>query len=97
MFSTFLDFRDWRFGLGYLILSYFVVVRLLRYRRRDSVQRLFPDRTSCKHMTVEDAFSIQVALAELEFPTIYSCSVFFALFKVGHPTYELAGSPALML
>ena len=34
-------------------------------------------------MTIKDAHSIQLALAELEFPRIFSISVFFAIFKVG--------------
>jgi hypothetical protein len=32
-------------------------------------------------MTLEDAHTIQLSLAELEFPTVFSVSVFFALFK----------------
>jgi hypothetical protein len=32
-------------------------------------------------MTLQDAHSMQLALAELEFPTVFSVSVFFALFK----------------
>lgn len=32
-------------------------------------------------MTLQDAHSIQLSLAELEFPTVFSVSVFFALFK----------------
>lgn len=32
-------------------------------------------------MTLQDAHSMQLALAELEFPSVFSISVFFALFK----------------
>jgi hypothetical protein len=32
-------------------------------------------------MTLKDAHAIQLSLAELEFPTVFSISVFFALFK----------------
>jgi hypothetical protein len=32
-------------------------------------------------MTLQDAHAVQLALAELEFPTVFSVSVFFALFK----------------
>ncbi|KAK3615931.1 hypothetical protein LTR56_026296 [Elasticomyces elasticus] len=32
-------------------------------------------------MTLEEAWTIQSRLAELEFPTVFSSSIFFALFK----------------
>ncbi|CAA9957301.1 hypothetical protein PTMSG1_00909 [Pyrenophora teres f. maculata] len=41
----------------------------------------YPDRPSWARITLQDAHSIQLALAELEFPTVFSISVFFALFK----------------
>ena len=33
-------------------------------------------------MTTDDAYAIQLYLAELEFPKVFSTAVFFALFKV---------------
>ncbi len=68
-------------------IFYLLVVRSLRYRRRDALQKQYsyPDRKSFARMTVEDAHSIQLSLAELEFPTTFSISVFFALFKVSKP------------
>ncbi|KAF2489011.1 hypothetical protein BU16DRAFT_600647 [Lophium mytilinum] len=69
--------------------GYLLLVRTLRYRRRDSVAARFryPDRESWARMTLSDAHAIQLSLAELEFPQVFCISVFFALFKTyGIPT-----------
>lgn len=68
-----------------LFAGYLIIVRFSRYRRRDSVARQYGyfGRQSFASMTLEDAHAIQLALAELEFPRVFSASVFFALFKVG--------------
>lgn len=65
------------------MIGYSVLVRFLRYRRRDQVPLRFgyQDRASWPHMTLNDAHVIQLSLAEFEFPTVFSVSVFFALFK----------------
>lgn len=42
----------------------------------------YPTRASFSKMTTDHAWAIQMYLAELEFPKIFSTSVFFALFKV---------------
>ena len=44
-------------------------------------------------MTLEDAFAIQLSLAELEFPVTFSVSIFFALFKVGSKSFSPAVQP----
>jgi hypothetical protein len=69
-------------------LGYVALVQRLRFRRRDSLPSKYPypDRQSFARMTLEDAFEIQLPLAELEFPTTFSTSIFFALFKVGSPS-----------
>ncbi|KAL2398838.1 ER-bound oxygenase mpaB' [Exophiala dermatitidis] len=66
-----------------VVLGYVTVVSAVRFRRRDSLSTRYPyhDRASLARMTVDDAFDIQLPLAELEFPTTFSFSVFFALFK----------------
>lgn len=68
------------------LIFYLLVVRSLRYRRRDALQKQYnyPNRKSFAKMTIEDAHLIQLSLAELEFPTTFSKSVFFALFKVSN-------------
>ncbi|KAJ5730016.1 uncharacterized protein N7483_004524 [Penicillium malachiteum] len=65
------------------VFGYVVLVEKLRFRRRNSLSQKYPyqDRQSFARMTLEDAFEIQLSLAELEFPIIFSTSVFFALFK----------------
>ncbi|MCJ1245350.1 hypothetical protein MMC30_002554 [Trapelia coarctata] len=42
----------------------------------------YPTRAALSKMTTDDAWAIQMYLAELEFPKVFSTSVFFALFKV---------------
>ena len=64
------------------LVLYLALVRGLRYRRSNAVLRRFPTRASYAGMTLDEAFEIQSRLAVLEFPTIFSVSVFFALFKV---------------
>lgn len=63
-------------------LGYLLTIQVLRFRRRDSLSKYgFNDRASLKNMSLEDAFRIQLPLAELEFPRTFSISVFFAIFK----------------
>ena len=79
--------RNWSHYAVLLIVTYLALVRFLRYRRRDSTARKYGylTRNSFSSMTLEDAFAIQLPLAEQEFPKVYSISVFFALFKVRKP------------
>lgn len=70
-------------GLLLLFLAYVVARSLLRYRRRDGMAKRFNYRRhSLGSMTPNDAHAITKSLTELEFPTLFSTSVFFALFKV---------------
>ncbi|KAK0642985.1 hypothetical protein B0T16DRAFT_415046 [Cercophora newfieldiana] len=67
--------------------SYLILVRTLRYRRRDKVTRRYPTRESMATMTLEDAYHIQADLGELEFPFFYNKGLFFGFFKTyGIPT-----------
>lgn len=80
---------DTKLVLCFTVFSvYLVVVRRLRYRRRDELLKRYPayrDPKSLGRMTLEEAFAIQLPLAELEFPLTFSVSIFFALFKVCSP------------
>ena len=62
-------------------IAYLYLVRRLRYERRNAILEKYKTK-SLGQMTVEDAFAIQLPLAELEFPITFSVSIFFALFKV---------------
>lgn len=81
--------------LASLTCGYLLLVRALRYRRRNSVPHRFHyyDRASWAHMTLQDAHAIQLSLAELEFPNTFSISVFFALFK----TYGIPSISTLLV
>ena len=83
--------QEWPTSLGYLVFLYLFLVRFMRYRRKNHADALYPDRASYKLMTLENAFNIQIALAELEFPRIFSSSIFFALFKVSRPNIAAEG------
>jgi hypothetical protein len=75
---------QWHFTWGLAVCGYLLLVRLFRYRRRDSwaTNLNYPDRASLARMTLADAHAIKLSLAELEFPAVFSTSVFFAIFKV---------------
>ncbi|KAI1261618.1 hypothetical protein F5Y18DRAFT_419416 [Xylariaceae sp. FL1019] len=65
------------------ITAYLVVVRFLRYNRRDEIIRQYcPEgRRSLGRLSLENAHKIVLDLATLEFPAVFSGSIFFALFK----------------
>lgn len=67
-----------------LLLAYLLLVRFLRYRRRDALLRTsrYKTRGDYGSMTLDDAHKLQLSLAEQEFPRTFSTSIFFALFKV---------------
>ncbi|KAK5936857.1 hypothetical protein PMZ80_010976 [Knufia obscura] len=76
-----------------LAVGYLLVVRALRFRRRNALQDFgYNDRPSFSNMTLKDAFLIQRPLAELEFPRTFSISVFFAIFK----TYGIPSISSLL-
>lgn len=65
------------------ILVYVFVVRILRYRRSESLRAKFTaGERRFSDMTAEDAQSILKTLAELEFPKLYGLSMVVALFRV---------------
>jgi len=68
------------------LLSYTALCSLLRFRRRNAMQKKFnyPDVASLSRMTNVDAQEIIQYLSELEFPLVYVRSLQFALFKVSH-------------
>lgn len=72
--------------LTWLVLAllplYLLVCSTLRFRRRDALQKGFPNRASLARMTTVEAQSIVNKLAELEFPYTFLTSLQFALFKV---------------
>lgn len=81
--------------LAIAAVVYLAVVQLLRYRRRDRVERRYGrhPRAFLVDMKLDEAFEIVRDLAELEFPTIFPGSVFFALFKVGFSMTPQAPGP----
>jgi hypothetical protein len=68
-------------------LTYVALCSLLRFRRRDAIQKKFNymDKSSMSKMTNVDAQAILNQLAEFEFPKMYETSLQFALFKVQYP------------
>jgi hypothetical protein len=70
-------------SLAILAITYLVLVRIVRYKRRGSVASKYGGSTGrpLASMTLAEAFAIQRYLTELEFPHTFSTSVFFALFK----------------
>ena len=67
-----------------LVIAYLLLVRLLRYRRLDQTIKKYNYKTREDYasMTLQEAHSIQLALGELEFPSVFSKAIFFAIFKV---------------
>lgn len=66
---------------------YLLLVRALRYRRRDRIIRDYgyPERRTLESMTIDEAQKIHKQLSSLEFPNTSQNSLFFALFKVMPP------------
>lgn len=65
-----------------LALGYPLLTNSLRYRRLHKLHKQYPTRESMSKMTDEDAFQIQKAVAQLEFPFMFIKSLQFALFRV---------------
>ncbi|KAI4864542.1 hypothetical protein F4820DRAFT_329599 [Hypoxylon rubiginosum] len=67
-----------------ILVGYVLLVRLLRYRRVDSILSAFgPDKRSLSSMTTQEAFSIMQQLQQLEFPHAMSKARTVALLKAG--------------
>lgn len=83
-----IDWKSTRVYVSGAVAAYLLLVRALRYQRRNGFHREFAkkygssDREALKNMTVDDASPILKDMTELEFPSIFSAGVFFALFKV---------------
>lgn len=77
-----------------LILGYPLLIRILRYQRRDSLHEKYnyPTRESMAKMTDEEAYQIQKQVAQLEFPFMFIKSLQFALFRV-RPVLPLSYRP----
>ncbi|KAI2473136.1 hypothetical protein F4781DRAFT_223114 [Annulohypoxylon bovei var. microspora] len=74
---------SWSNVLAGLVSVYLIAVHFLRYKRRDSIIRRYsPEgRQSLRALSLANAHAIVLDLATLEFPRIFSGSIFFALFK----------------
>ncbi|KAI9722357.1 MAG: hypothetical protein M1812_001829 [Candelaria pacifica] len=75
--------EQWKTCIVVVVLVYPVLVALLRFRRVRAMPEKFgyTTRESLSKMTAEDAYKIQVEIAELEFPSAYEKALQFALFK----------------
>ncbi|OLN95584.1 hypothetical protein CCHL11_04991 [Colletotrichum chlorophyti] len=72
-----------------IAVSYLLLVRLVRYRRRDGIlQRFsFKNREDMASMSLSDAALVMRELAEREFPIMFYTAISFGLFKTyGIPT-----------
>ncbi|KAJ5491166.1 hypothetical protein N7539_002733 [Penicillium diatomitis] len=81
--------RHWLPYAVALAMGYPILTRSLRYRRLKALHSKFPYRTreDMARMTDDDAFEIQKAIAQLEFPMIFIKALQFALFRTyGIPT-----------
>lgn len=70
-----------------LLLGYVVVVRKLRFRRRDEIAALFKNRP-LSSMTTQESFDIMKKLQELEFPYSFRKAQKIALLKVGMTRWD---------
>lgn len=67
-----------------LLLTYLILVRLLRYRRARGFEARYAPagRVNLATLSNKDAQAVLQDLTELEFPKIFGFSIVFALFKV---------------
>lgn len=65
-----------------LVLAYLLLVKALRFRRINQLQRSSASPSSLASMTDEQAWEIQKSMAQLEFPFLFEKSLQFALFRV---------------
>ncbi|KAI0025301.1 hypothetical protein F4780DRAFT_792926 [Xylariomycetidae sp. FL0641] len=99
MASLNLDWRNPKVFVPGAAAAYLLLVRALRYRRRDGWIRDYRrkygacDRAALAQMTLDDAWPVLRDMTELEFPSMFSASVFFALFK----TYGIPSISKLLL
>ncbi len=75
---------QWKRWIVIALLIYPLLIAFLRYRRVRAMPKKYgyTTRESLSKMTTEDAYAIQIEIAELEFPSAYEKALQFALFKV---------------
>lgn len=75
--------QQWKLLMPLIVLSYLLLVSLLRYRRVNTMTAKmgYHNRESFSRMTTSDALKIVIYLTELEFPWVYFNATAFALFK----------------
>ncbi|KAI8630331.1 hypothetical protein F5Y19DRAFT_484207 [Xylariaceae sp. FL1651] len=76
------------------VVGYLLLCTTLRNSQKRTVEKQFNynDRASLARMTLKDAHAIQTWLAEQQFPSTFSASLFFALFK----TYSIPSISRLL-
>ena len=76
--------RRWELLFVPALLSYILLVHLLRHQRARGLEKRFSPagRASFCRLTTNDAQAILKDLTELEFPKLFGFSIIFALFKV---------------
>lgn len=84
----------WFTGLA-LLVGYITLVRLVRFRRMRAVFDKYGHRgrLTWSQMSIRDAYEIQRALGQEEFPTVFAYSIIFALFKVRSTFRHVAYAP----
>jgi hypothetical protein len=67
-----------------LLIGWPLLTTSLRYRRLNQLQKKYnyPTRESLAKMTDEEAYEIQLAMGQLEFPMMFVKALQFALFRV---------------
>ncbi|ERF71138.1 hypothetical protein EPUS_08933 [Endocarpon pusillum Z07020] len=70
--------------LVFILFTYLLIVRALRYRRMKKLEHSFGygTRKPLGEMTLDDAAAILLELSEMEFPFSFLNSTQFALFRV---------------
>ena len=76
------DATPWQLGIGAGV-AYMALVRLLRYRKRNSIARQYPYKTRADFakMTADEAQAILKQVFQVEFPFLTEKALQFALFR----------------
>jgi hypothetical protein len=75
---------EWKPWILTTVIGYLLLCTTLRNRQKRTMETKFKfnGRESLSQMTLQEAHAIQTWLAEQQFPSTFSASLFFALFKV---------------
>ncbi|KAI0146294.1 hypothetical protein GGR57DRAFT_479442 [Xylariaceae sp. FL1272] len=86
---------EWWPWLVSLTAAYVLFCTAMRNSQRRAIEKKFnfKDRKSLAHMTLKEAHAIQTWLAEQMFPSVFSASLFFALFK----TYSIPSISSVLV